>query len=291
MTDIIAALGIDMIQNMFLATIISGVVCGAVGLFVVVKRITFVCDGIAHAAFGGVGLAYFAQSVLLASWFSPILGAAVVGVAVALILAAPKVSGKLREDSVIGAVMASGMAMGALFIALSDPSKVLIKSYESILFGNVLLVSSDMVLVMAIVSAIILALLAYFYRDLQVLTFDEDLARISGMKVPLMNAVLYCIVAAVCVMVMNVIGIMMVLALIAVPPAMSMMFAGDMKRAIGLSVALAVSLSTMGLMLSIVFDRIPPGAMVVIVLATAFILSYAVAHLRGGARGNRTGAR
>lgn len=280
MADIIAALGMDLIQNMFAATLISGIVCGVIGLFVAVKRITFVCDGIAHAAFGGVGLSYFLQSALMATWFSPMLGAAVVGIAVALILASPRLSGRLREDSVIGALMASGMAMGVIFIALTDPAKVMVKSYESILFGNVLLVSSETVIAMATISAAILAVAAYLYRDFQVLTFDEDMARISGMNVPAMNAILYCMVAAVSVMVMNVVGIIMVLALISVPPAVALMFTKDMKRSIGVSVILSLSLSVIGLLLSIWFDRIPPGAMVTAVLVSAF----AIAYMAGGRR-------
>ncbi|MDR3282231.1 MAG: metal ABC transporter permease [Candidatus Methanoplasma sp.] len=270
---------------MFLATALAGILCGVIGSYVVVKRIVFISGGIAHATFGGVGLAYYIQSVLLVGWFSPMIGAALVGVTVALVMVFPSVSQRLREDSVIGVLWAVGMAMGVIFIAMSDPSAVFMKSYEAILFGNVLLVSTGTVATMAVAAFLILVPVTYFYRDLQILTFDESHARISGINVTLMNAFLYSAVAVTCVLVMNVVGVIMVMALITLPASTAALFSNGMKETMIMSVVLSLTLSAAGLVLAVHWDWIPPGAMVVLVLAVAFAAAIAVRKVRDRAAG------
>ncbi|MDR3074972.1 MAG: metal ABC transporter permease [Candidatus Methanoplasma sp.] len=265
---------------MFLATFVAAVLCGVIGSFVVVKRIVFMSGGIAHATFGGIGFAYFIQSIVLIGWFAPMIGAVIVGISVALIMAHPAVSRKLREDSVIGVLWAAGMAIGVIFIALSDPSVVYIKSYEAILFGNVLLVSTEMVIIMAAMALMIIAPVIYLYRDLQILTFDESHARTSGINVTLMNAFLYSAVAVTCVLVMNVVGVIMVMALITIPASIAILFSKGMKETIILAVIVSLVLSSAGLILSVHWDRIPPGAMVAIVLTLALVISLIVSRMR-----------
>ncbi len=282
MTDWGMVLSIGLIQNMFLATIMASVVCGVIGTYVVVKRIVFVSGGIAHTTFGGVGFAYYLQSVYLVSWFTPMIGAIVFAVAAALIIGSPRINKIVREDSTIGVLWVVGMALGVLFISLTDHNVVLVRSYESILFGNVLLVSSQNLQVMAVMGIVILSLVAYLYRDLQILTFDETQARISGINVTLMNILLYVLVALTCVFVMNIVGIVLVIALLTLPAAIASMFSNDLRQIMVLATVCALVLSFLGLVLSIEFS-IPPGASIVLTLAVFFMLSLGIKsyHDRG----------
>ncbi len=275
MTDWGMVLSIGLIQNMFVATIMASVVCGVIGTYVVVKRIVFVSGGIAHTTFGGVGFAYYLQSVFLVSWFTPMLGAILFAVGAALIIGSPRISRIVREDSTIGVLWVVGMALGVLFISLTDHNVVVVRSYESILFGNVLLVSSQNLQIMAVMGVVILSLVAYLYRDLQILTFDETQARISGINVTLMNMLLYVLVALTCVFVMNIVGIVLVIALLTLPAAIASMFSNDLKGIMVLATACALVLSLLGLVLSIEFS-IPPGASIVLTLAAFFMLSLGI---------------
>jgi zinc transport system permease protein len=142
MVDWVAAFSMPLIQNMFMVAAIACVLCGVVGTLVVVKRMVFVTGGIAHTTFGGVGLAYYVMSVVAVSWFTPMIGAALFAVVSAVIMALPAVSKKLREDSVIGVLWSVGMALGVIFMSLMDRSVVTPRSFESILFGDILLVGS-----------------------------------------------------------------------------------------------------------------------------------------------------
>lgn len=278
MTDWASILSISLIQNMFYATILASILCGIIGTYVVVKRIVFVSGGIAHATFGGVGFAYYLQSVFLISWFDPMLGALFFAIGSALIIGSPRINKRLREDSTIGVLWVVGMALGVLFINLSDHNVVVVRSYESILFGNVLLVSSQDLQFMLVMILVVLGLVAFFYRDLQIVTFDEIHARISGINVTLMNTLLYILVAMTSVMVMNIVGIVLVIALLTIPAAMASMFSNDLKQIMVLAVASSLVLSLLGLVLAIAYN-VPPGASIVLTLAAFFLISMGVKTL------------
>ncbi|MCL2786871.1 MAG: metal ABC transporter permease, partial [Methanomassiliicoccaceae archaeon] len=201
MTDWGSVLAIPLIQNMFMASVIACVLCGVVGTFVVVNRMVAVTGGIAHTMFGGVGFAYFAISVLMVSWMTPMWGALLFGVAAALILSFTSGMKRIRQDSMIGVLWAIGMAAGVIFMSLTDRTVVTPLSYEAILFGDVLFVGSATLHMMTIISIIILAVVALLYREFQILTFDSANAHLFGVNVPVMRTILYVLITVACVMV------------------------------------------------------------------------------------------
>ncbi|MBO4798193.1 MAG: metal ABC transporter permease [Candidatus Methanomethylophilaceae archaeon] len=272
MTDIISMLEIPLIQNMFLATALACVLCGVIGTYVVVNRMVAVTGGIAHTTFGGVGFAYFAMSVLAVSWMTPMAGALLFGIAAAVIMAVCRRNGELREDTVIGALWAAGMAAGVVFMCYTDRSVIVPSSYESILFGNMLLIDSGKLAAMAVITAAVLAVTAFFFRDLRIMTFDANFARISGINVTVLDLILHILIAVTCVMVANVVGIVMIMALMTIPAAMGNMFSHGMKGTMALGTVYALFLSVAGLFLSLYMDT-PPGATVVLVIAAAFIVA------------------
>lgn len=271
MTDLLSYLEIPLIQNMFWATILACLLCGVVGTYVVVNRMVSVTGGIAHTTFGGVGFAYYAMSVLMVSWMTPMLGALMFSVAAAIIMVVCKKIDDLREDSVIGALWAVGMAMGVMFMCYMDRSVIVPSSYESILFGNMLLIDSAKLKIMAVVTVLVLLTAALLFRDLRILTFDSTFAKISGIRVNALDLILHILVAVSCVMVANVVGIIMIMALMTIPAAIGCLIS---KNLIGTMVAatfFASTLSILGLFLSLTADT-PPGATVVLIIGAMFVI-------------------
>lgn len=275
MVDWSVVFHVPLIQNMFLVAAIACLLCGVVGTFVVVKRMVFATGGIAHTSFGGVGLAYYLMSVFAVSWFTPMLGAILFAVASALIMSIPSISKKIRGDSVIGVLWSVGMALGVIFMSLVDRSVLTPRSFESILFGDILLVGIEDIKIIAVLTILSLALIILLFRDLQALTFDETHARLSGVNVTALNMLLYILIALTCVVAMNVVGIVMVIALVAIPAAMANMFSDGLKEMMVASVILSEVMTFFGLVLAIGLN-LPPGAIVSVVMGVMFIMAIAL---------------
>mgnify|MGYP002738557167 CR=1 FL=1 len=272
MVDWSAVFSMPLIQNMFFVAAMTCLLCGVVGTLIVVKRMVFATGGIAHTSFGGVGLAYYLMSVYAVSWFTPMVGALLFALVSAVIMSIPSVSKRLREDSIIGVLWSVGMALGVIFMSLMDRSAVTPRSFESILFGDILLVGSEGMLVVTVLALVSIVVIALLFRDLQILTFDEVHARLSGINVPVMNLILYIFIALTCVVAMNVVGIVMVIALVAIPAAMANMFTDGLKNMMIISVVLSLIMTFFGLILSIALD-LPPGATVSVTMGALFLIA------------------
>ena len=282
MTDLAYYFSIPLIQNMFAATALACILCGTVGAYVVVGRKVAVTGGIAHTTFGGVGFAYYVMSVYGISWMSPMAGALLFSVAAAVVMVVCRRADGVREDTVIGALWAVGMAAGVVFMCYMDRSVIVPSSYESILFGNMLLIDSGKLAVMAAVSASVLAAVMFFYRDFRIMTFDRVHAKVSGMNVTALDLLLHVLIAVTCVMVANVVGIVMIIALMTVPAAIGSIVSRGMAGTMAVGVFSALAMSFLGLLLSLAMDP-PPGATVVMVLGASFAAVLAVRRLALGA--------
>lgn len=282
MTDLAYYFSIPLIQNMFAATALACILCGTVGAYVVVGRKVAVTGGIAHTTFGGVGFAYYVMSVYGISWMSPMAGALLFSVAAAVVMVVCRRADGVREDTVIGALWAVGMAAGVVFMCYMDRSVIVPSSYESILFGNMLLIDSGKLAVMAAVSASVLAAVMFFYRDFRIMTFDRVHAKVSGMNVAALDLLLHVLIAVTCVMVANVVGIVMIIALMTVPAAIGSIVSRGMAGTMAVGVFSALAMSFLGLLLSLAMDT-PPGATVVLVLGASFAAVLAVRRLALGA--------
>lgn len=280
MTDWALMFSSSLIQNMFICTAICCILAAVIGTFVVVKRIVFVTGGIAHTTFGGVGLAFYLQSNFLMMWFEPMLGAAIFAISAAVIMASPKVSKMLREDSVIGVLWSVGMALGVIFMHYVDTSVITPSGYDTVLFGSMVFLTKLDVYLMAAVAPIILMIVALLFRDLQLTTFDETQAKLSGINVTAMNVILYIMVAVTCVLMASLIGIIMIIALITIPPAIANMFSNDLKEMMISSAVISLCLTVLALLMSIATD-IPPGATVAVVLGIAFMIAIAARSVSG----------
>ncbi|NBK25467.1 MAG: metal ABC transporter permease, partial [Spirochaetia bacterium] len=137
--------------------------------------------------------------------------------------------------------------------------------------GNILLVGNNELFLMVALACLILAVVAFFYRDLQIVTFDETHAKLSGINVGLMNLVLYVMVALTCVFIMNIVGIVLVIALLTIPAAMASLFTENLKETMIWASFSSMALSVLGLFMAIHFN-LPPGSTLVLVLGATFIL-------------------
>jgi zinc transport system permease protein len=257
-----SVLSLDFMQNAVMAGFLACIACGIIGTLVVVNRVVFISGGIAHAAYGGVGLALFLG-------FSPLLGALGFSVAVGLAVAFITLKNKKRADTVIGALWAMGMATGIILTDLTPGYNVDLMSY---LFGSILAVPSGDLYLMALLDCLVIAFVAFFFRDLLSMSFDEDFAVSIGVKVKPLYFLLVVMIAVTVVLIIRVVGLIMVIAMLSIPPYIAEKFAKDLKLMMLYSVGLNLVFTAAGLLLAY-FYNLTSGAAIVLCASAAFMLT------------------
>ena len=264
----IEALQFGFMRSALLAGLLVSVACGIIGTFVVVKRIVFISGGIAHAAYGGIGLGYFLK-------LNPVLGAVAFSLAAALGMGAVQRKTHQRADTVIGVMWAIGMAVGILFVDLAPGYKADLMSY---LFGSILAVPSSDLLIILVLDLTIVALVVLFYKELLAVSFDETFATVQNVPVDAIYLILMCMIGLTVVMLMRVVGLILVIALLTIPAAISSQFVKDMKKMMVLASILGALFTTAGLWLSY-FLNLTSGATIILVSGAAYLLSLALKSL------------
>ncbi|MDK2863331.1 MAG: zinc transport system permease protein [Methanomicrobiaceae archaeon] len=261
-------LGFEFFRNALLAGVLASIACGIIGTYVVVRRMVSVSGGISHAAFGGVGLGYYLG-------IDPLLGATVFTVATALGMGALEIRARQQMDTIIGAVWAAGMALGILFVYLTPGFAPDLFSY---LFGNILLVPRGDILLMAVLVVIIVAIVSLFYLEFQAVTFDPDYARVMNLPVERLSLLLLVLVALTVVMLIRIVGIILVIALLTIPAAISRLYTGRVWSMMLLATGLGALFTLIGIGLSYVLN-VPSGATIILVSTAAYA---AALGIRGG---------
>jgi zinc transport system permease protein len=273
MDAVLEALQFGFMRNALMTGLLVSIACGVIGTFVVVKRIVFVSGGIAHAAYGGIGLGYFLG-------VDPVLGAIVFSLAAALGMGAVQRRTGERADTLIGVLWAIGMATGIVLVDLTAGYKADLMSY---LFGSILAVPSSDLLIMLILDALIIGLVLLFYKELVAISFDEVFATVENVPVNVMYLLLMGLVALTVVMLMRVVGLILVIAMLTIPAAISGRFVRGMKRMMILASALGVVFTTVGLWLSY-FLNLTSGAAIILVSGAAYLLSLLFQRLTAWSR-------
>jgi zinc transport system permease protein len=264
----VEALQFDFMRNALTAGVLVSIACGVIGTYVVLNRIVFIGGGIAHAAYGGIGLGYFFR-------FNPVLGAIAFSVAAALGMGVVQRKTRQRADTIIGVMWAIGMAIGIIFIDLSEGYKADLMSY---LFGSILAVPSSDLLMMLVLDIIIVALTILFYKELLAISFDETFSTVENVPVDAIYLILMCLTALTVVIVMRVVGLIMVIALLTMPAAISGQYVKDMKKMMVLASILGIIFTTTGLWLSY-FLNLTSGATIILVSGVVYLLSLVVKPL------------
>ncbi|MEX0322388.1 MAG: metal ABC transporter permease [Puniceicoccaceae bacterium] len=265
---------IGFLRAALLMGLLASLSFGMTGSLVVVKRISYVAGAISHAVLGGIGAALYFQRAHGMEWFHPLLGALLAALLAAVVISLIRNSGFEREDSVIGAVWAGGMATGLVFIA-KTPGFVDPMSY---LFGNILILSGTDLLLVAILDIVLLVVLISGYNRLQALCFDEEQARLRGIAVGWYYTLLLCIIACTVVLLVSVVGVVLVVALLTIPAAMSGQHVRSLAGMMTLASILTFFFVTAGIVLSFLADW-PVGPTIILLAGIAYLLQSAVKRL------------
>jgi zinc transport system permease protein len=247
-------------QRALVAAVGIGVVCGALGFFVVLRRLAFIGVGISHSAIGGVAL-----GIVLG--VSPLATGAVFAAAVALGIAVIGRRGGLAEDTVIGVFFSGSMALGVVLFSLQRGYQQDLFGY---LFGNVLAVSGAELAVLGALGAAVLAALGLAFRPLFFAAFDEEVARAYGHPVDALNAALLVLLAVTVVIGVRLVGVILVEALLVIPAATAALWAGQYRAQLVLSMALGAGAGVLGLVAAYRLDLAAGGAIVLVSVALFF---------------------
>jgi zinc transport system permease protein len=273
--------GMPFLRNAFLAGLLSSVLFGVLGAIVTVKRIAGLAGAISHAVLGGIGMALFLNASGLLPRFPPILGAIVFAVLAAAVIGLVSLKAKQREDTVINAIWAIGMSIGVLFMAktpgYTDPM--------SYLFGNILLISTRNLALMAALDVVVVFLAWRFYPQIEASSFDDEYARVRGIPTEKIFLILLAVTAVAVVLLQTFVGIVMVIAMLTLPAGTAGFFARNLAGMMVFGWLLSTVFSIGGLALGWTWDA-PAGAMVVVLSGAVFLSVAAFRMLRR--RGPRT---
>lgn len=268
------ALQYEFMRNALAAGILVSVVCGVIGTLVVVNRIVFISGGIAHAAYGGIGLAFYAG-------IPPTLGAALFSMAVAMIMGAVSFRNRHRADTIIGVLWAVGMAVGIILIDLTPGYRVDLMSY---LFGSILAVPLGDLWFMLPMDLLICLTVFAFYKEFIAMSFDEEFAFVVGIPVKILYFTLLGMIALAVVMIIRVVGLILVIALLTIPPYIAEKYTHTLGKMMVLSSFLGIAFTVVGLWLSYQYD-LTSGATIILVAGTAFFLSAFSDRIKKGTSG------
>lgn len=254
-------------QNAILAGIMASIICGVIGPFIVARRMVFISGGLSHTAFGGLGIAYWLG-------INPLYGASLFVLSAALIIGfwEEKIC---RHDMFIGILWAFGVAVGIIFIHLT-PGYV--PDLMTFLFGNILTVSqADLHITFFLVLIVTLPVLI-FYKGMISVTFDEEYAKARMLPVKTLNIMLLVLFALSIVTLIQVVGIILVIALITIPVATAGEFSSNFKGIMALSTLFGALFCLSGLFISYFFE-LPSGAAIILTGTFALILTKVIKYL------------
>jgi zinc transport system permease protein len=253
------------------ATCLAAVAGGVVGSYVVVKRISFLAGSISHAVLGGMGLCLWLQRAHGIVWLDPLIGALASAVGAALLLGWAHLRYKQREDAVIAAIWSTGMAAGVVFLSLTPGTNVDLLNF---LFGNILWVTPRDLLLLAALNGAILAATFYWYHPFLAVCFDEEQAALQGVNPRRIYMLLLSLVALTIVILMQVIGSLLSIALLTIPATIGSLWTRRLSATMGAAILLFALFGACGLELSLHLDW-PPGATIALVAAGGYGVSLA----------------
>lgn len=250
------------LQNAFLTAIFASIVCGIVGTIIVEKKLVSFSGGIAHVSFGGIGLGYFLK-------FEPIFGGIGFAVLAALGVAQIRKRSNTNEDTLISMLWAAGMALGILFVSLTPGYPPDMTSY---LFGDILTVNAIYLRVMIGLSLAVLLVVVLLYNYWKIYLFDEEYAGIIGIRVSVLEFILYLLIAISIVILIKVVGIILSIAMLTAPPAIVKLFTNRLSRVMLGAGILGILFNLAGLTISYQMN-IPSGATIILLAIVSYLIA------------------
>jgi zinc transport system permease protein len=252
-----------------LASFLASLVSGTIGSVVVVKRIVFIAGSIAHSILAGMGCCLWLQRTQGITWLDPIGGAFAAAIASALLMGWIHLNYRQREDAVIAVIWSTGMAIGVIFLSLTPGNNVEMMNF---LFGNILWINTRDLLLLGGLDAILLLLIAFNYRRFLALCFDEEQAILQGVPVRRLYLLLLSIVAVTIVLLIQIIGTILVIALLTIPATLAGLFTHRLPTMMLAASACCALLSFFGITASYILDW-PPGATIALFAALCYLIA------------------
>ncbi len=299
--DILTQPQFSFLRSAFLLSAAASIAFGFIGTFVVVRRIGYLAGAISHCAFGGIGFGIWLKQIIaagalgsisfisdlrtaetLSEKIDPVIVAVFAAVLASFLIGIIKDHTGEREDTLIGLLWSVGMALGLLFL---DKTTGYSSSVSSYLFGDAGLVSSNDLKTVAILSVCVLLICTCFFKQLETICFDEEFARLENLNVKFYFQLLLILTAVTVVLMLRVVGILLVIALLTLPPAAAGQLTKRLGPMIGLAVLFCFIGSWLGIYLSFILD-FSVGPMIIIIIA----LLYAAAVFLGRLLRKRTKA-
>jgi zinc transport system permease protein len=262
------------LRNALAAGFLSSILFGVLGAVVTVKRIASLAGAISHAVLGGIGMSLFLAATGRVPWLTPMIGAVVFALLAALVIGAVSLRAKQREDTVINAIWAIGMSAGVLFMAktpgYTDPT--------SYLFGNILLLSNRDLLLLAVLDILVVFLAWRFYPQINASSFDEEFARVRGVRTGAVFLALLAVTAVSVVLLQTFVGIVMVIAMLTLPSGTAGYVSKSVAGMMVFGTVFSLLFTGTGIALSWTLD-VPAGALVVVLAGAVFLFSAAARML------------
>ncbi len=273
MSDFIAAVtnpDVAFLRYSLAAGIIASFAFGIIGTYVVARKISYIAGAIAHSVLGGIGAGLYLHHQLGWTWFHPMVGALIAAILSAVIIGLVSIYACQREDTVIGAIWAVGMATGLLFIAKTsgyiDPM--------SYLFGNILMLrAADLWLVVGL-DVLVVVLGVFFYNKFLAVCFDDEFLLLRGVKADVYYIILLCLTALTVVLMVSVVGIVLVIALLTLPAAIAGFFTRQLWQMMLLAIVLSMIFTVFGVGVSYSLD-LPSGPTIIVIAGIAYLIGAA----------------
>ena len=244
-------------QRALISAIAISVICSIVGLFLVLKRQSLFGDALAHVTFGGISLGLFIG-------IYPLWTAYIVAILSAVGVNKLRESTKIPPDSSIAVLLTSGLAIGVILISISGGFTL---NLYSILFGNILLVSNDDVIIILITDAIVIPVIYIFYKKLILITYDEKQAKVSGLNVTWINTLFFILASITIIASIRLVGVLLISSLIVIPNITALMLGKGFKKTIFISCAISIFSVVSGIVISYYLNLAPSGTMVLIMIS------------------------
>ena len=251
---ILEILSYGFMQKALIAGIAVGLICSFMGTFLVLRRYSLFGDGIAHVAFGGISVGLFLGVF-------PLWTAFIVSIFGGLGLQKLRQSTKISGDSAVAVVLVSGLAVGVILVSASGGFSVDLFSF---LFGSILLISNEDTIMILGISAGIIATLIIMQKQFLHLTFNEEQAKLVGLRTTLLNYAFVVLASITVVTSMRLVGVLLISALIVIPNISAMMFGKGFKKTVLISMSISVISVVSGILLSYFLNVAPSGTIVVI---------------------------
>jgi zinc transport system permease protein len=258
-------------QNALAVSLLTSVAAGVVGTLVKVNRMSALAGSIAHASFGGLGLAY-------ALGFSPVLGAMGFAVLSSLGIAAVSSRRMERAGTAMAAVWATGMATGLILIKISGTYAPDLMSW---LFGSLLAVSMDDILFAIVLDVVVLTIIIAYYKEFLAVSYDMQFSRLQGLSVNGYRILFLVMTALTAVLLMRVTGLIMVIAMLSIPPAIAQLYTKSLWKMMLLACLLTAVFNLTGLFTATLLD-LPPGAVIILISAACYTAALLVERIRSG---------